>query len=225
MSIRVLEGGGILGGYSFEFETHECIDRNSGGSAEPDSEIGASALLLSELERVNAAYRRTAPSDDSRECAISALNAIVDLLPHVVPGAELAVIEDLSWQLSDLDSGITGRFLAKPKTEIGGSPPRGIHAAVLRVFSAVYMSMVMDAGLSENEANELAKAASASRARRAGVTLKRSTIKHWRKQLRSRKDDEDAPLYDYFWRQWRLQSPEMRTVQNAGDWIKDQFGD
>lgn len=211
MSARILEGGGLLGGYSFDAAQRQ--DPNSRSPGDSTNEPSAGRKLLVKLERVHANYRNAGSPDASRKHSISALEAILEHLPEILPDAKLSAIQDLVWQLVD---DITGH---------SSSATQSTQAVLLRSYSAAYMSALMDrkgAAMSEDEANAQAKAESTRWAARIGIDLAPSTIQNWRKARQSRRANAiELHLYDVFSKQWRGRPRELRTAANARDWYRE----
>ena len=218
MSGRVLLGTGILGGALLDHPGEHKA--NAPTESEPLESAGVRRKLLA----LDAADQSTsAPAE--RDHLIATLELLIDLGREEVRGLQLLVVQELVWQLSDLEVGTVGKLLAKRKSNLDGPPPRGLHRSLIRIFSAAYMSKLVEAGVSEAEANAQAKAKLTEWARRAGVRLTRSTIMNWRKQLRRpTKDDVEAPVFDLLMQSWRRRPQEMRTKRHADVWLEDGLG-
>ena len=212
---RVLLGRGILGGPLLDHV------RDHKASTSIDSEPLDPAGVRQKLLALDAADQSTnTPAE--RGHLIATLELLIDLGREEVPGLQLSAVQELVWQLSDLEVGTVGKLLSKRKPDLDGPPPRGLYRSLIRIFSAAYMSKLVEAGLSEAEANAQAKAKLTLWGRRAGVRLTRLTILNWRKQLkRATKDDVDARVFDLLMQSWRRRPQAMRTKQHADAWLKD----
>lgn len=217
MSRRVLLGTGILGGALLDnVREHKA---NASIESEPLDSSGVRQKLIA----LDAADQSTnAPAE--RDHLVATLELLIDLGREEVPNLQLSAVQELVWQLSDLEVGTVGKLLSKRKPNLDGPPPRGLHRSLIRIFSAAYMSKLVEAGVSEKEANAQAKAKLTVWARRAGVRLTRSTILNWRKQLRrATKDDVEASVFDLLMQSWRRRPQEMRTKRHADAWLEDEL--
>jgi hypothetical protein len=210
MSGRILEGGGLLGGYSFD-ETKAEPDTHLAFKI-ADDVVDAAVRLQSKSEE----YSRMRRGDDAgRHCAIEALRAVSILLR---PNTPTEWAEDLAYHLAQLDDGIISPMVARPPRERRGAPPRNIQRAVLRIFGSAYLSMLVKAGMRLAEADAKVKRRMKARFTRIGVRLGSSTLKNWRWQLSPNegRGTPDAEIYRELLQWADLQN--LRTVKDADDW-------
>ena len=205
MNPRILEGGGLLGGYSFD-----KIE------AEPDTHLtaqidgdGVAALLR--LQCASEEYLRAQNDEARRRWVIEAVHSASSIFACNISGAWA---EDLACQLRDLDCGIVGPLLTHTPHENLGAPPRRIQIAVLRIFGAAYLSMLIQAGMSVRDADAKVKQRMKSRFARAGIPLTKRKLTNWRGQIMSKRERRtvDAEIY------WDLLRQRPRTIKEIDEW-------
>jgi hypothetical protein len=204
MNPRILEGGGLLGGYSFDRIEAEP---ETNLTAQNDGDVVAAVLRL---QCASEEYRRVMSGEDRLRYDIESLRSVRTVFAGNMPTAWIAdlacELEQLEWRRSGLARKLRDRRVA---------PLRSIQTAVLRIFACTYMSLLVRAGMRVPEADAAVKRRMKSRFRQVGIQLGRYRLINWRKDIT--RDTTDAEIYRGLLKMFDSQQRPMIT--EIEEWV------